>query len=304
MREVLEAYFLRPDAALVRSAEIHALKTLGFAFTGCSMDLGGGDGIFSFLYCGGKLHPDYDLHREASLDPSKAGNIYDFTQELGDIRVVERAALNCPFTNLDISQALLARSRRLNMYKNYIKHDISKANSFDDHKYDCIFSTILMYFDNPRLALENIKRKLRKGGVMTCCVPLPRYANNTFPCKYSNLPEIQRFVELIDAGRTARRKRIWAIDEWIDHFESVGFSVSSYQTYLSDEAVQMLELSTRLASPALIKIYNEQSIENRREHKMSLVDAISPVLSAFLEAESTLSARQGGNYVAFMCVAN
>ena len=304
MREVLEAYFLRPDAALVRTAEIYALKTLGFAFTGCSMDLGGGDGIFSFLYCGGKLHPDYDLHREASLALNETGKIYDIIQELGDIRVVEKPAINCPFTNLDISQTLLARSRRLNMYKEYIRHDISNVDSFDDRKYDCIFSTILMYFDNPRLVLENVRRRLSKGGVMSCCVPLPRYQNNTFPNKYSNLPEIQRFVELIDAGRTARRKRFWDIDEWIDHFKSVGFSVDGYQTYLSDEAVQMLELSTRLASPPLIKIYNEQSLENRREHKMSLVDAISPVLSAFLEAESTLSASQGGNYVAFMCVAN
>jgi hypothetical protein len=53
LNKFLNAYWLRPESALWRTCDVESMK--GFEFKAPSLDLGCGDGTFSFLRAGGNL---------------------------------------------------------------------------------------------------------------------------------------------------------------------------------------------------------------------------------------------------------
>jgi len=59
LNKFLNAYWLRPESALWRTCDVESMK--GFEFKAPSLDLGCGDGTFSFLRAGGQFDDTYDV---------------------------------------------------------------------------------------------------------------------------------------------------------------------------------------------------------------------------------------------------
>ena len=65
--QLLNVYWLRPETALWRELDIRAMHQ--FKFTSPSLDLGCGDGMFSFIRAGGAVSNQFDAFRSvANLD--------------------------------------------------------------------------------------------------------------------------------------------------------------------------------------------------------------------------------------------
>lgn len=65
--QLLNVYWLRPETALWRELDIRAMRQ--FEFTSPSLDLGCGDGMFSFIRAGGTVSNQFDAFRSvANLD--------------------------------------------------------------------------------------------------------------------------------------------------------------------------------------------------------------------------------------------
>jgi hypothetical protein len=62
--ELLNVFWLRPETALWREIDVRAMKQ--FSFKAPSLDLGCGDGIFSFIRSGGGFSSDFDAFRAMS----------------------------------------------------------------------------------------------------------------------------------------------------------------------------------------------------------------------------------------------
>src|SRR4051812_24848809 len=61
---LLNVFWLRPETALWRELDARAMQS--FAFKGPSLDIGCGDGIFSFIRSGGRFSPEFDAFRAMS----------------------------------------------------------------------------------------------------------------------------------------------------------------------------------------------------------------------------------------------
>ena len=59
LRRFLNAYWLRPETALWRTLDVNSMKN--FKFVSPSLDLGCGDGTFSFLRAGGEFKDTFDV---------------------------------------------------------------------------------------------------------------------------------------------------------------------------------------------------------------------------------------------------
>lgn len=61
LEALLDVFWLRPETALWRELDIRAMKS--FDFNSHSLDIGCGDGLFSFIRAGGRFDPGFDAFR-------------------------------------------------------------------------------------------------------------------------------------------------------------------------------------------------------------------------------------------------
>lgn len=71
MEELLKVYWLRPETALWRYLDIQSMKN--FEFKSPSLDIGGGDGLLSFVRAGG----EFDLLFDAFQSMKNMDNYFD-----------------------------------------------------------------------------------------------------------------------------------------------------------------------------------------------------------------------------------
>ena len=71
-KEFLNAYFLRPETALWRTADLMVMENA--IVSGKSLDFGCGDGVFSFLRANGKFEDSFDVFQGTS----HLNGFYDF----------------------------------------------------------------------------------------------------------------------------------------------------------------------------------------------------------------------------------
>lgn len=76
-------------------------------------------------------------------------------------------------TAIDISEFIIKKAQKLQKNINFKVLDIEKNNRIEE-KYDYIFAfEVLEHLKNPRKALENMRKLLKKGGVLVFSTPLP-----------------------------------------------------------------------------------------------------------------------------------
>ena len=66
LREFLNAFWLRPEVALIKTHEYMALEQMPFDEP--AIDIGCGDGIFSFICAGGRFGADFDMFTKTSRE--------------------------------------------------------------------------------------------------------------------------------------------------------------------------------------------------------------------------------------------
>ena len=71
LRAFLGLYWLRPETAVWRTLDCLALAEV--AFKAPILDLGCGDGLFSFARAGGTVRPEYDVFRQRRQRCTKIG---------------------------------------------------------------------------------------------------------------------------------------------------------------------------------------------------------------------------------------
>lgn len=87
LRNFLNAYWLRPETALWRTLDVEAMKN--FKFASPSLDLGGGDGTFSFLRAGG----EYDNAFDVFLDVDNLDKFFDNVDVYDSFKNITRGGM-------------------------------------------------------------------------------------------------------------------------------------------------------------------------------------------------------------------
>ena len=125
LRNFLNVYWLRPETALWRTIDVEAMKD--FQFASPSLDLGCGDGNFSFLRAGGTFVDSFDAFKQIGNLEHFFDNadVYDYYQEPEN----EKDGYTCQppsyliDVGLDHKANLLRKAKKLNFYRDLVEAD-------------------------------------------------------------------------------------------------------------------------------------------------------------------------------------
>lgn len=138
-----------------------------FEIRGDSLDLGCGDGVFSFIRANGTFDITFDDYQSiGNLDKFYENiDIHDTFKEKYEPMISKQAKYKFKYA-LDHKENLLSKAKKLNLYEYFIKHDANKTLPFEDSSIDCVFSNIVYWINDPQKILNEISRILKDGGEM------------------------------------------------------------------------------------------------------------------------------------------
>lgn len=251
--ELLNVFWLRPETALWREIDIRAMQA--FEYRSPSLDLGCGDGIFSFIRAGGGFDDSFDAFRVmAGLDRffDKA-DVFDAFDESLEPLTTRPPGYKIDY-GFDHKENLLRKAGRLGLYGDLKCGDANQKLPFPDKSFNSIFSNIVYWLDNPRAAIGEIARILSTGG--RACLMLP---NQTLPeFSFYNQWHVKTknpdwaFLEKLDRGRFADNIRQARADkDWEAMFHNAGLGVVRHSLHLSKTVIQIWDIGLRPLFPML-----------------------------------------------------
>lgn len=253
---LLNVFWLRPETALWRELDIRTMAD--FQFRSPSLDLGCGDGIFSFIRGGGRFDSVFDAFQVMSgLDKFFENvDVFDAFDELLSPIVVHAAdyQIDCGFDHKD---NLLKKASKLGLYKSLQQGDANAALPFSDESFYSIFSNILYWLDDPSKTLKEISRVLKPEGRACFMLPnitLPQYS--FFNTLYVQTGDARwAFLEKLDRGRfndNIRQARSSA--DWENMFSNAGLKIISHRQHLSKTVIQLWDIGMRPLFPVLLRM--------------------------------------------------
>src|SRR5574341_453369 len=281
--ELLNVFWLRPETALWRSLDIEAMRD--FEFRAPSLDLGCGDGTFSFIRAGGSLDITFDAYQSvANLDRFfEKADVHDSFDASVRPAITRPASYRIDY-GLDHKENLLKKAATLGLYGELVQGDANQGLPFPDQSLGSVFSNILYWLERPDFTFREIVRVLRPGG--RCCVMLP---NDTLPqfSFYHDLHIRQglqqfAFLEKLDRGRLSENvKHAKSGAAWSQMIQDAGLRVVAHRAHLSKTVVQMWDIGLRPLFPVLHKMISnlerEKVVEIKREWMATLKIFLEPI---------------------------
>lgn len=298
--ELLNAFWLRPETALWRELDIHAMTS--FEFRSPSLDLGCGDGIFSFIRAGGSFDRNFDAFRSmAGLDRFFENvDVFDAYDEKMLSGLACAPAYQIDWA-LDHKENLLKKASLLGLHKNTRVGDANHPLPFPDESFNSVFSNIVYWLDDPEAVIAEIARILRPGG--QACLMLP---NRTMP-EFSFYNQLYvktgdpawAFLEKLDRGRFGDNiRQARSAGAWEAMFISAGLRVNFHKAHLSKTVIQVWDIGLRPLFPVLRKMADTLSPEQLCEIKSEWVATLKQFLEPLVRMDDRLSQ---GEEPAFHC---
>lgn len=302
LRKFLGAYWLRPETAMWRTLDVESMKN--FCFESPSLDLGCGDGTFSFLRAGGEFQNNFDVFLDVdNLDRFfENKDVYD---SFKDIKMrgggYSKQADYVIDVGLDHKRNLMSKAAKLKLYGQFVEADANKDLPFEDESFQTIFSNIIYWLDDPSKTFKEIHRILKKGG--KCCVMLPNtvYLESSF---YYSLykktgREEYKFLELIDRGRMQDNlKIVKSYDSWKQIIEEAGLEIVECIPHLSKTLIQIWDIGLRPIFPMLKKMAMQLEEDFLLEIKEEWIDLFQKIIEPIISNDHLLT--QGEEYC-FLC---
>ncbi len=283
--DVLEAHlniqWLRPESALWDAIASSVLAPLNLR--GPALDLGCGNGLFSFLTAGGRFSPDYDGYRNVRADAEEGEDLYDaFVAGPLSEWIVQQPAyrFHCA---LDAKPNLLRQAAALGFYGETVVANANQRLPFPDEAFHTVFSNMLYWLDSPESVLRDLWRILRQGGRAVLCVPDPRFLES---CpSYAWRARGSEALRLLNRGRFESVRWTASSEDLEALAARAGFSVASDVTYLAPLTLKTWDIGLRPLAPVLLKMVGKLADPERLAIKMEWVDVLRPFLQELYEMD-------------------
>jgi SAM-dependent methyltransferase len=289
LKQLLNVYWLRPETALWRSIDILAMES--FQFKSPSLDLGCGDGLFSFIRAGGCIGQSFDAFQSVTglKDFFSNHDVYDSP------KAVNPGIVRKPGYRIDVGfdhkENLLRKARTLGLYRKLALGDANSRLPFDDDQFNSVFSNIVYWLNDPTAVFGEIRRILRPKG--RCCVMLPNRTLPEFSFYYSLFIKGRRkefaFLELLDRGRFAENiKQAKSADQWTRIIDRAGLKVVSLRQYLSKTVVQAWDVGLRPLFPVLCRMTASMDARSLLRIKKDWIATFEVFLEPLMRLDSLL----------------
>jgi len=287
----LNISWLRPENVLCDT--ITSVLINRFKIAEPSLDLGCGNGIFSFITAGGDFSIDYDnyINIDSTKNFWKNEDIYDACK----IKNVSRFIIKKPsyfFTvGLDNKVNLLNQAKSLNFYQKIFKHDANSALPFEDGQFKTVFSNIIYWLRDLKKSLRYLYNILDNEGNAILCLPNTKFL--TYCTSYNWRKEKSELLHLLNRGRSDCMQWVISYKDFSSIAKKIGFDIIYHSYYLSPLTLKIWDVGLRPLSPVLIKMANKLNQENRRNIKLEWIDIVLKFLMPLYEIEKN-SKKQGG----------
>lgn len=300
LKQLLNVFWLRPETALWREIDIRTMSD--FEMRSPSLDLGCGDGTFSFIRAGGEFGRSFDAFRSVTqLDQFFQNvDIFDSYDE-----TLSTAVVKTPNYQIDVGfdhkTNLLKKAGQLGLYKTFIQGDASQPLPLPDASFNSVFSNIVYWLDSPQFVISEISRILKPGGV--ACLMLP---NSTFP-QFSFYNQLYvkgsdprwKFLEILDRGRFADNiRQAKSLVEWQAMFKHAGLEIERHHAHLGKLTIQTWDIGLRPLFPILLEMANELPLEKLISIKEKWIQTMAAFIEPLIKIDKEI---QGEEESAFHC---
>lgn len=298
LRQLLNVFWLRPETAMWRACDIQAMAS--FKFTSPSLDLGCGDGIFSFVRAGGCLGEDFDAFR-STKDLDKFFENADVFDHYHD--KIRPPILSKPNYQIDVGfdhkRALLSKAEELGLYSELRMGDGNGALPFADKSFRSVFSNIVYWLNDPAFALGEIRRVLTTDGQACLLLPDNTLPDFSFYNRYYKHSGDERFgfLDLLDRGRLSDNiKHSKSDKEWRALFEAAGLSVASHVQHLSGPIVQIWDVGLRPLFPVLKKMTDKIEPSELIPLKREWIEICDSFVAPLVALDADFAARSASTF--------
>jgi SAM-dependent methyltransferase len=286
----LNVAWLRPESALwdvIASQQISQYQIIA-----PSLDLGCGNGIFSFITAGGKFTSDYDWYRNINTsDFWDNSDVYDVcvTNELDEF-IAEKPKYSFTYA-LDHKPNLIAQAKALHFYENTVVHDANAVLPFPDGFFQTVFSNILYWLQDVRSSLKEIHRVLKPGGKAILCMPTDNFYKNCI--SYSWQQNGDELLKLVNRGRSDCMHACFSFEEFRKIAQDQGYCIDDHRYYLSPLVLKVWDIGLRPMTPIMISLISKLSQEDRRTFKTEWIKTAGKFLRPILGKEPQNSKESG-----------
>ena len=164
LENFLNVYWLRPETALWRTIDVLAMDSL--IFKSPSLDLGCGDGVFSFIRAGGEFAPGFDVFQSVTALDRYFENVDIYNSY--DDGFISSVITKKPDSKIDVAfdhkEALLKKAATLGLYRKMVCRDANLGLPFDDSSFETVFSNVIYWLDSPQNIFKEVARALAPTG--------------------------------------------------------------------------------------------------------------------------------------------
>jgi len=284
LRDCISINWLRPESGLALASPILNGLPIIPRLGEISADFGCGDGITSFVRCGGRLGKSYDVFMGAAKNLSqqeiveKGIDVFDYCDESYSVEIIARPETGFTY-GTDFKSSHLQKAAVLNFYDNLIEADLNKPAPFAvklDYAYcNCI------YWADSDVAIGHISNAVRSGGRAIFEVWTPYIFDYDFHNIFSRVDK--KWCDLLNRNRYECYVGVKAENEWAAVFEKNGFIVHEIKSLSPEPEMSFWNYGLRPIYPVLQRMADALASEFRAEIKEEWVDVWTELLLPLLE---------------------
>ena len=276
LRRFLYAYWLRPENAFWMALRSEALSRCVLEHP--CMDLCCGDGVFTFLHCGGVFDPAFDIFTSvAGLDHvrDQYADMFDCVTEDYQPTILSRPTDTID-VGTDLKPALLAKAEHLNLYTRLVEHDGNQPLPFGDDAFQTVYCNAAYWLTDIDLFLTELGRITQTGGCIILQVKLDSMRRYTLETHRDTLGD--RFLDIIGRGRVECWPSVASRSTWEKRFARAGLTVESATPFITKTHAHLWDVGLRPIAPLLVKMTQALSPEMRQAIKSEWVDLFHELL--------------------------
>ncbi len=279
LRRFLQAYWLRPENAFWMTLRS---EVLGRCMTERpSIDLGCGDGVFTFLHMGGVFSPEFDVFASVGKLDRVRGQHADMFDHFDDDYgppIVTPSAQQVD-VGTDLKATLLAKAGKLHIYQKLTGHDNNERLPFEDDSFQTAYCNCAYWVVKIDPFLKELRRITRPGGHVVLQVKLDSLWRYTLEGYRSVLGD--RFLDIIGRGRAVTWPSVGDRATWEKRFVQAGLKVEQATPFVTRTHAYIWDVGLRPIAPLLVRMAQEISPSTRESIKREWVDLFIDLLEPF-----------------------
>ena len=241
------------------------------------LELGSGDGMFSFIMSGGKFPLNFDRYKDVSLNKK---DIFDVHTKKIKIKFNNKKLIR-PFLSIDAKEKHVEKIKQIGFSKNAF-HSKLETIQLKKKKFSLIFFYTAHGLVDLKKSVWQARKLLKRNGKILILV-FDDYVKKNFICyDISKKKLFSNFFKKMDNGRYKEISNYsMTLKDWTIFFKKNRLKITKRSSGLSGLAWKMYDIQTRPILHLLIRFFNFLPSFLRNMFKLIWMIFFYPILLLF-----------------------